>query len=73
MNALLTLGFKIETMADLIGGGLARVRVEVVNDSGLEIAVGALKHGGGSRLGFAPVECAARSAISSIPYFVQLP
>jgi hydrogenase maturation factor len=39
VNALLTLGFKLETMADLIGGGLARVRVEVVNDSGLKIAV----------------------------------
>jgi hypothetical protein len=39
VNALLTLGFKLETMADLIGGGLARARVEVVNDSGLKIAV----------------------------------
>jgi hypothetical protein len=39
VNVLLTLRFKLEIMADLIGGGPAGVTVEVVNDGGLKIAV----------------------------------
>jgi hypothetical protein len=39
VNALLTLGFKLETMADLIRGGLATVGVEVVKDRGSKIEV----------------------------------
>ena len=37
VNALLTLGFKLETMADLVRSGLATVRVETVKERGLEI------------------------------------
>jgi hypothetical protein len=37
VNALLTLGFKLETMADLVRSGLATVRVETVKELGLEI------------------------------------
>jgi len=40
VNALLTLGFKIETMADLVRSELAAVRVETVEerDSKIEVA-----------------------------------
>jgi hypothetical protein len=37
VNALLTLGFKPETMADLVRSGLATVRIEIVEERGLEI------------------------------------
>jgi hypothetical protein len=37
VNALLTLGFKLETMADLVRSGFATVRVETVKERGLEI------------------------------------
>jgi hypothetical protein len=37
VNALLTLGFKLETMADLVRSGFATVRVETVKELGLEI------------------------------------
>jgi hypothetical protein len=43
VNALLTLGFKLETMADLIGGGLAKVRVEVANDRGSKSEVACVR------------------------------
>jgi hypothetical protein len=39
VNALLTRGFKLETMADLVGGGLATVLVETVTEDGLTIEV----------------------------------
>jgi hypothetical protein len=39
VNALLTLGFKLETMADLIRDELATVRVEVVTDRGSKIEI----------------------------------
>jgi hypothetical protein len=39
VNALLTRGFKLETMADLVGGGLATVLVETVTEHGLTIEV----------------------------------
>jgi hypothetical protein len=39
VNVLLTLGFKLETMADLIRGELATVRVEVVTDRGSKIQI----------------------------------
>jgi hypothetical protein len=37
VNALLTLGFKLETMADLVRSGFATVRIEIVKERGLEI------------------------------------
>ena len=39
VNALLTLGFKLETMADLVRSGLATVWVETVKERGLPIEV----------------------------------
>jgi hypothetical protein len=41
VNALLTLGFKLETMADLVRNELATVRIETVEDldSKIEIAL----------------------------------
>jgi hypothetical protein len=41
VNALLTLGFKLETMADLVRSELATVRVEIVEerDSKIEFAI----------------------------------
>jgi len=41
VNALLTLGFKLETMADLVQSELATVRIETVEDldSKIEIAL----------------------------------
>jgi len=36
VNALLTLGFKLETMADLVQSGLVTVRVEAVEQHGLK-------------------------------------
>ncbi len=41
VNALLTLGFKLETMADLVQNELATVRIETVEDldSKIEIAL----------------------------------
>ncbi len=41
VNALLSLGFKLETMADLVQSGLATVRVETVEnrDSKVEFAL----------------------------------
>jgi hypothetical protein len=41
VNALLTLGFKLETMADLVQSELATVRIETVEDldSKIEIAI----------------------------------
>jgi hypothetical protein len=39
VNALLTLGFKLGIMADLIRGGLATVRVEVDTDLGSKIEI----------------------------------
>ena len=41
VNALLALGFKLETMADLVQTGLATVRVETVEnrDSKIEVAL----------------------------------
>jgi hypothetical protein len=39
VNALLTLGFKLETMADLVQTGLATVRVETVEEIGSKIEV----------------------------------
>jgi hypothetical protein len=44
VNALLTRGFKFETMADLVRSGLATVRIETVEERGLEIEV-ASDHG----------------------------
>jgi hypothetical protein len=37
VNALLTRGFKLETMADLVQGELATVRVETVEERGSKI------------------------------------
>jgi len=39
VNALLALGFKLETMADLVQTGLATVRVETVEEIGSKIEV----------------------------------
>ncbi len=41
VNALLTLGFKLETMADLVRSELATVRIETVEklDSKIEVAL----------------------------------
>jgi len=41
VNALLTLGFKLETMADLVRSELAMVRIETVEnrDSKIEVAL----------------------------------
>jgi hypothetical protein len=41
VNALLTLGFKVETMADLVRSELAMVRIETVEnrDSKIEVAL----------------------------------
>jgi hypothetical protein len=39
VNALLTLGFELETMVDLIRDGLATVRVDVVTDRGSKIEI----------------------------------
>jgi hypothetical protein len=39
VNDLLTLGFKLETMADLVQTGLATVRVETVEEIGSKIEV----------------------------------
>jgi hypothetical protein len=39
VNALLTLGFKLETMADLVRGELATVRVEIAEGRGSKIEV----------------------------------
>jgi len=43
VNALLTRGFKFETMADLVRSGLATVRVETVEAHGLVIEVARLR------------------------------
>jgi|SRR6266404_1132927 hypothetical protein len=43
VNALLTRGFKIETMGDLVGGGLATVRVETVTEHGLPIEIARIR------------------------------
>jgi hypothetical protein len=43
VNALLTLGFKLETMADLVQSGLATVRVETVEERGLKIEFACLR------------------------------
>jgi len=37
VNALLTLGFKLETMADLVHSGLATIQVETVEERGSKI------------------------------------
>ncbi len=37
VNALLTLGFKLETMADLVQSGLATIQVETVEERGSKI------------------------------------
>jgi hypothetical protein len=42
VNALLTLGFKLERMADLVRSGLATVRVETVEERGVKIEVACL-------------------------------
>jgi hypothetical protein len=39
VNVLLTRGFKIETIGDLIRAGLATVRVETVKEGGLPIDI----------------------------------
>jgi hypothetical protein len=39
VNALLTRGFKLETMADLVRSGLAMVRVEIVEEHGAPIEI----------------------------------
>jgi len=43
VNALLTLGFKLETMADLVRSGLATVRVVTVEERGVKIEVACLR------------------------------
>jgi hypothetical protein len=43
VNALLTLGFKLETIADLVQSELATVRVETVDERGVKIAVACLR------------------------------
>ena len=43
VNALLTRGFKIETMSDLVRAGLATVRVETVDESGLSIEIARIR------------------------------
>src|SRR6266852_4431378 len=43
VNALLALGFKLETMADLVQSGLATVRVETVEERGLKIEFACLR------------------------------
>jgi hypothetical protein len=43
VNALLTRGFKFETMADLVRSGLATVRIETVEERGLEIEVACVR------------------------------
>ncbi len=39
VNALLTLGFKLETMADLVRGDLATIRVEIAEGRGSNVEV----------------------------------
>jgi hydrogenase maturation factor len=43
VNALLTRGFKIETMGDLVRAGLATVRVETVKECGLAIEIARIR------------------------------
>jgi len=43
VNALLTLGFKLETMADLVQSGLATVQVETVEERGSKIEFACLR------------------------------
>jgi hypothetical protein len=43
VNALLTLGFKLETMADLIRSELAMIQVEIVEGRGSKIEVACLR------------------------------
>jgi len=43
VNALLTLGFKLETMADLVRGGLATVRVETVMERRVAIEIACVR------------------------------
>ena len=43
VNALLTLGFKLETIADLVQTGLATVRVETVTEHGLPIEIARIR------------------------------
>ena len=43
VNALLTLGFKLETMADLIRRGLATTQVETVEKRGSKIEVACVR------------------------------
>jgi hypothetical protein len=43
VNALLTRGFKIATMGDLVRAGLATVRVETVEERGLPIEIARIR------------------------------
>jgi len=43
VNALLTCGFDFKTMADLVRSGLATVRLETVEEGGLEIEVACVR------------------------------
>ncbi len=43
VNALLTRGFKLEIMAALVRGGLATIRVETVEESGLPIEIARIR------------------------------
>ena len=43
VNALLTLGFKLETMADLVQSGFATVRVETVEERGVKIELACVR------------------------------
>jgi hypothetical protein len=43
VNALLTRGLELETMADLVRKGLATVRVEIIETHGLTIEVARLR------------------------------
>jgi transposase-like protein len=43
VNALLTRGFKIETMGDLVRAGLATVRIETVEERGLPIEIARIR------------------------------
>jgi hypothetical protein len=43
VNALLTRGFKLETMGDLVRAGLATVRVETVKERDLPIEIARIR------------------------------
>ncbi len=43
VNALLTLGFKLETIANLVGSGLATVRLHIITERALKTEVACVR------------------------------